>query len=321
MKDAGLVVVTGAGGFVGRHLVGEMLTRGMRVRAISRGRPLPVNHPPGLECCAVDDIVTAPWESLLRDARVIVHLAAAAHRANPRDDLDAQRVWAVNVRAVGELTRAASRAGVSRLILLSSIGVLGASSGTGAFDAASPPSPHDYYSRTKFAAERALQEAADDSPLQPCVVRAPLVFGPGAPGNFARLVTAIERGLPLPIAAVHNRRSLVSVWNLCDLLIACITHPRAPGTPLLVADDETLSTVELVRACASCLRSSPRLVYIPLSLLRLASRVLGRQEDFERLCGSLVVDTRATRERLGWQPPLTFRSGLARTLAGRRANA
>jgi nucleoside-diphosphate-sugar epimerase len=313
------VVVTGAGGFVGRHLVSELLRRGVTVRALVRSQAsAPHTRHAALEIREVADIVGARWDELLSGAGAIVHLAALAHRGNPRSADEAHRVRAVNVGAVTELTRAARAAQVRRLVLLSSIGVLGASSGDQPFDGASIPAPHDFYSRTKLDAELAAQDTRAGSPLELCVVRAPLVFGPDAPGNFGRLVTAIRRGMPLPLGAVDNRRSLISVWNLCDLLITCLTHPGASGVPLLAADDEVISTAQLVRQCAACLHVRPRLIRVPVRLLKPACELLGRRADFERLCGSLVVDTRYTQERLGWRPPLDLQEGVRQAIAGSR---
>ncbi len=146
------------------------------------------------------------------------------------------------------------------------------------------------------------------------MVRAPLVFGPKAPGDFGRLVASIQHGGPLPLGAIRNRRSLVSVWNLCDLLIACLTHPAAPGAPLLVADAPAVSTPELVRLCAEMLGVTARLWPVPVGVLRLAAAAAGREVDFMRLCGSLTVDDRDTRRRLGWAPPLDLRAGLRQSL-------
>jgi nucleoside-diphosphate-sugar epimerase len=263
-----------------------------------------------LEVCVADDIVGAPWGKILAGTTSVVHLAAVAHRDDPRSDAEAQRVREVNVSAVAELTRAACAAQVQRLVLLSSVGVLGATTGDRPFDGTSPPRPHNFYSRTKLEAELAAEAARSGSTLELCVVRAPLVFGPDAPGNFGRLLTAVARGVPLPVGAIKNKRSLVSVWNLCDLLITCLTHPHAPGAPLLTADDESVSTADLVRLCATFLNKQPRLISAPTALLRLAFQVTGRQSDFDRLCGSLVVDTRQTRERLDWSPTLSLREGL-----------
>jgi nucleoside-diphosphate-sugar epimerase len=313
----GLTVVTGAAGFIGRHLVAELTERGYPVRAIVRSGSAPLPQHPALKVREVRDILAAPWSELLGGADAVVHLAAVAHRGAP-DEAEQRRVSAVNVDVVEELTRAAAGAGLRRLIFLSSVGVLGASSGAGAFDAHSVPAPHDFYSHTKLRAEHTAAAASAHSSLQLCIVRAPMVFGPQAPGNFARLLGAVRHRIPLPLASVSNRRSLISVWNLCDLLTTCLAHPRAPLAPVLAADEESVSTAQLVRLCAEALGTRARLFALPVALLRLACTLLGRPADFERLCGSLVIDSRETYARLDWQPPLTLREGLRRTAAAMR---
>ena len=311
----GVVVVTGANGFIGRHLVAELTRRGYVVRVVVRQRSSRFEDHSAIEIREVRDIVNAPWGELLAGAEAIVHLAAIAHCANPGSTQEAQRIRAVNVEAVADLTRGAAAARVRRMVLLSSIGVLGATSGATAFDDASTPAPHDFYSRTKLDAERAAADASAGSLLQLCVVRAPLVFGPAAPGNFGRLIACIRRGIPLPLGAIDNRRSLISVWNLSDLLITCVTHPRAAERPILAADDEVVSTPELVRLCAGFLDTRARLIPVPIALLRLGCRMLGRQADFDRLCGSLTVDTRQMHERLGWIARFDLREGLRLAVA------
>ncbi len=310
-----VVVVTGASGFIGRHLVAELIQRRYVVRVVIRQRGFRSQNNSGIETREVRDIVGAPWGELLAGAEAVVHLAAIAHRASPSRAQQARRVRAVNVEAVADLTRGAAAARVRRMVLLSSIGVLGATSGATAFDEASIPAPHDFYSRTKLDAERAAADASAGSLLQLSVVRAPLVFGPAAPGNFGRLIACIKRGIPLPLGAIDNRRSLLSVWNLCDLLITCLTHPRAAERPILAADDEVVSTPELVRLCAGFLGTRARLVPVPVALLRLACGVLGRQADYDRLCGSLTVDTRQMHERLGWIAKLDLMEGLRKAVA------
>lgn len=308
------IVVTGAGGFIGRHLVAELAARGHRVRAIVRsaGRR-PAAHP-AVEVCEIDSVLGAPWPQLLAGSGALVHLAAIAHRATPSSAPGQALVYAVNRDAVGQLTRAAVDARLERLLFLSSIGVLGASSGSGAFDAHSLPAPHDLYARSKHAAEEAAVRACAGSALQLCIVRPPMVFGPNAPGNFSRLSALIRGGLPLPLAGIDNRRSLISVWNLCDLLLTCLTHPQAAHAPVLAADDEAPSTPELIRRCAEALGRPARLFYVPPQVLQVACRVLGRQADYQRLCDSLVIDTRESCRRLDWRPPLTLREGLLRSL-------
>ena len=312
----GIIAVTGANGFVGQHLVAALLAHEHPVRAIVRQEwgPRPADR--RLEVRPVGEFRQAAWPELLRGADALVHLAAVAHRPPPRDARTGADVHAVNVEAVATIARGAVAAGVRRMIYLSSIGVLGA---IGTFDGSSPPAPHDFYSRTKLAGERAAEREAGGSPLQLCVIRVPLVFGPHAPGNFARLVNYVRRGVPLPLGAVHNRRSLLSVWNLAELLIHCLRHPGAPGAPLVAADEESISTPELIRLCAEGLHTRARLVSVPVRALRIACAALGRSADFDRLCGSLVIDTAATWSRLQWRPLLGVRDGVRRAAAAATA--
>ena len=284
------------------------------MRALARRRAV-IEGGSNVEIREAGDLIQIDWPAALNGADAVVHLAAIAHRGTPKDAAEASRVRAINVAAVADLTAAAALAGVRRLIFLSSIGVLGADSGISAFDGSSPAAPHDFYSQTKLDAERAAATAAAKSKLELCIVRPPLVFGPHAPGNFGRMIKWVDRGIPLPLGAIHNRRSLVSVWNLCDFLIHCLADRGAVGEPLLVADEETISTSELLRLCARLLGRPDRLLPVPAELLRMAGRILGRSADIDRLCGSLVVDTRDTCLRTGWRAPLRLSDGLRRALA------
>jgi nucleoside-diphosphate-sugar epimerase len=312
-----LILVTGATGFVGRHLIAELCARGYAVRALVR-REAAIDRAPNVDICEIDDITQVSWPEALQGVDAVVHLAAIAHSGPPRDKANAERIQSVNVTAVAQLTAAvAATPGVRRLVLLSSIGVLGADSGTSAFDGSSPAAPHDFYSQSKLDAERSAENAATDSALQLCIVRPPLVYGPNPPGNFGRLIRLLARGIPLPLGAIDNRRSLISVWNLCDFLITCLSNPGAVGTPLLVADEERISTPDLLRLCASLIGRPARLLPAPVALLRLAGGVLGRRADIERLCGSLVVNTRETYLRTGWRAPNTLQDELHRALTAR----
>ncbi|MGH8139419.1 MAG: NAD-dependent epimerase/dehydratase family protein [Steroidobacteraceae bacterium] len=307
------VVVTGATGFIGSQLVATLAARGYAVRAVTR-RGNRRSLPPGVERHEIANLVGTEWAGVLRGADAIVHTAAMAHRAEPGTAEERERIRAVNVEATGELAAAANACGVRRMVLLSSIGVLGAQSGDGAFNASTPPAPHDFYSRTKLESERIAMALAAQGSVEVSIVRPPLVFGPHAPGNFGRLMKGLQRGIPLPLGAVHNRRSFVSVWNLCDFVIACLTSGGAIGLPLLVADEEVVSIAELLRRCARILGNRLPPLPVPVALLRLAGAVVGRQADIERLCSSLIVDTRDSQTRTGWRPPLSLSEGLYRTL-------
>jgi nucleoside-diphosphate-sugar epimerase len=308
-----LILVTGATGFIGRHLIAALCANGYAARALVR-RGSVLDARPNVEIREIDDIAQANWSAALHGVDAVVHLAAIAHRGSPSDEADAKRVRSVNVSAVAELTAAAATLRIRRLILLSSIGVLGADSGISAFDGASPESAHDFYSQTKLDAEHAAEKAAAGSVLELCIVRPPLVYGPNAPGNFGRMIRWLAKGTPLPLGAIRNQRSLISVWNLCDCLIACLSSPGAVGRPLVVADEETISTTELLRLCARLMERPARLLPVPAALLRLAGGILGRRADIERLCGSLVVNTRDTYLRIGWRAPKSLEDELRRAL-------
>ena len=311
-----LILVTGATGFIGRHLIAALSANGHAVRALVR-QGVVLDTGSNVDIRQIGDIAQTNWPEALRGVDAIVHLAAIAHRGSPIDETDANRVRSVNVSAVADLTAAAGTLGVRRLILLSSIGVLGADSGNSTFSGSSAAAPHDFYSQTKLDAEQAAENSAADSKLELCIVRPPLVYGPHAPGNFGRMVRWVAKGIPLPLGAIHNQRSLISVWNLCDCLITCLSSPGAVGKPLVVADEETISTSELLRLCARLMGRPERLLPVPAALLRLAARILGRRADIERLCGSLVVNTRDTYLRTGWRAPKSLPDELRRALTPR----
>ena len=221
-------------------------------------------------------------------------------RDSAADPLAAFR--AVNVAATLNLARQATEAGVRRFVFVSTIGVNGAETFGRPFTAEDAAAPHSPYAVSKHEAEVALQELAQRTGLELVIVRPTLVIGPGAPGNFARLIGALSRGLPMPFAAVRNRRSLVGRDNLADLIVTCLAHPQAKGRTFLVSDDEDLSTPELLRRTASALGKRARLIPVPAAILQGLARMLGRSAMAQQLCGSLQVDSRATRERLGWAP-------------------
>jgi nucleoside-diphosphate-sugar epimerase len=222
----------------------------------------------------------------------------------------------VNVDATLALARQSTRAGVRRLLFLSSIKVNGESTPGRPFTANDTPDPRDAFARCKQAAEAGLLELAAQHGLDFAIIRPPLVYGPGVRGNFGRLVRFVERGLPLPFASITNRRSLVSVWNLADLVALAIEHPAAAGRVWLVSDCEDVSTPELIRHIARALHRPARLWPVPPALLALAAAVVGRRDEALRLTGSLYVDVAPTAEVLGWRPALSLAAGLDRTVAG-----
>jgi UDP-glucose 4-epimerase len=219
-----------------------------------------------------------------------------------------------NVLGTEQLARAAAAAGIKRFVYLSSIKVNGESSGKRQFRADDEPRPQDDYARSKLEAERRLSAIEATSGMCVSIVRSPLVYGPGVRGNFLRLLSLVRSGLPKPLAAIVNVRSMVSVWNLCDLVLALLRHERPMSGVFLVADGEAVSTAELIRRLAQIMHRPARLFPVPVGALRAAAALTGRSAEFGRLCDSLAVDISETRARLGWSPPLAFDAGLERTV-------
>jgi nucleoside-diphosphate-sugar epimerase len=244
--------------------------------------------------------------ALVEDSDAVVHLAALAHRAV--DESDLRRV---NVDATMRLAEAAAGR-VRRFVFLSSVKVHGEDSGAGAFGESDTPRPEDAYGKCKLEAERLLTEISARSGMELVVLRPPLVYGPRVKANFLRLLRWVNSGLPLPLAGIRNRRSLIYLGNLVDAIALCVEHPAARG-PFLVSDEEIVSTPELVSRVARSLGRPARLFPAPSALLRLAGTLLGRSDQMQRLTGNLVLDVSRARRLIGWRPPLALDQGLAET--------
>jgi nucleoside-diphosphate-sugar epimerase len=301
-----MIVVTGANGFVGRALCGHLRSLGRQVRAVSRSAS------PG--CLAVGPIdARTDWSAALRDAVAVVHLAARVHVMHDtvEDPLAAFR--AVNVEASVNLATQAARHGVRRFVFVSSIKVNGETSPRGRpFRPEDPPAPVDPYGISKREAEDALLGLGRDAGMEVVVIRPPLVYGPGVKANFRAMMRWLQRGVPLPLGAVHNRRSLVGLDNLVDLIVTCIDHPAAAHEVFMAGDGEDVSTPELLRRLAAALGVRARLVPVPPSWLVAAATVLGKRAVAQRLCGDLQVDVSRTTRILGWVPPNSVDEGLRR---------
>lgn len=296
------ILVTGAGGFIGRAVCGRLMDAGHGVRALHGRRPAPA----GTQALRADLAAAPDWPRLLDGVAAVVHLAGLAHAPVGRVARDA--LWRVNVAATADLGNAAAAAG-ARLVFVSSAKVLGA---TGRFDDATPPAPPDLYAESKWAAERALAAVPG---LDHVVLRPPLVYGPGVGANFLKLLKLMDAGLPLPFAAVAARRSLIGVENLADAILACLRAAPGAGRAYLVADGAAPSLAELLAAIAAGLGRPARLFSFPVPLLAGLARLAGRGELVERLFADLVVDDREFRRVHGWRPPVPFEEGLARTCA------
>ncbi len=306
------ILVTGATGFVGRAVVPLLEQRGHAVRAAVRTAGAAV--PGSAATVVVEDIGPATgWSHALEGIDAVVHLAARVHvmRDTASDPLAAFR--RVNTAGTRVLAEAAAAAGVRRFVYLSSVKALADESRPEPLDEATEPDPHSPYGISKLEAERALAEVATRSGLEVVVIRPPLVYGPGVGGNFRRLLQAVDRGLPLPLGTLDNRRSLIYVGNLADAVLECLTHPRAAGGRFLVHDGRPMSTAELVRAIADAMGRPARLLPVPRAVLALGARLTGQQATFDRIAGTLVIDDGAIRRALNWRPPYYPAYGLRET--------
>ena len=307
------ILVVGASGFVGRSVVRDLLKRGRRVLAAARD---PQGLPAAAEFVPLADL-TQPladwgWGALLASVDAVVYLAARVHVMNDTHPDPLQAYRAVNRDAAVALARAAAQQGVRRFVYLSSVKVNGEASARPLTEE-DAPHPTDPYGISKLEAEEALLDLGNQTGLEVVVLRPPLVYGPGVKANFMALARAAGRGLPLPIGAVRNRRSMIYVENLADLIAVVLSHPAAAGQIFSATDGQDLSTAEMTRQLAEAQGRTPRLPAVPVALLALLGRLTGRTAVIQRLTGSLQLSTAKAQDLLGWTPPYPVWQALART--------
>jgi nucleoside-diphosphate-sugar epimerase len=241
----------------------------------------------------------------------VVHLAARVHVINDTVADPLAEFRKSNVEATLALATQAAQAGVQRFIFISSVKVNGEHTQPGhTFRADDTPSPQDPYGISKMEAEVGLRAIAQQTGMEVVIIRPPLVYGPGVKANFASMVQWLQRGVPLPLGAIHNRRSLVALDNLVDLITTCLDHPAAANQTLMVSDGEDVSTTELLRRMAAALGIPARLLPVPQRLLEWGATLVGKKEVAQRLFSSLQVDAQPTRQLLGWKPPVSLDQGL-----------
>ena len=308
------VLITGASGFVGRTLLPVLSLRSHEIVAAMRAAPSDRETPSN--AVAIGDIdADTDWSTALHGADAVVHLAARVHvmSENARDPLREFR--RVNTDGTLNLARQAAAAGVKCFIFLSTIGVNGNSTSYGKiFTETSASLPHDPYSVSKHEAEAGLHAISKSTGMEIVIIRPTLVHGSKAPGNFGKLTRLVAKGLPLPLASIDNRRSLVGIDNLVDFIITCLEHPAAANETFLVSDGEDLSTPDLIRRMAHSMNRPARLLPVPKSVLMAAAAMLGKRDMAQRLCGSLQVDISKARTLLGWNPPVSVDEGLRRAV-------
>lgn len=305
------VLLTGATGFVGQNLLKRLQqARDFQLTCAVRRQSSEHN---GREVIVGNLSATTKWHEALQDQQVVIHTAARAHVMIDEVSDPLTEYRKVNVDGTLNLARQAATAGVKRFIFISSIKVNGEQTETGQpFSSHDTPSPEDFYGVSKCEAEQGLRELASETGMEVVIIRPPLVYGPGVKGNFANMIKLVDKGLPLPLGAIHNKRSLVALGNLVDLISTCIDHPNAANETFLVSDGEDLSTTQLLQGVAEAMGKPSRLIPVPSGLLQFGAILLGKKAVAQRLLGSLQVDISHTQERLNWTPPLTVKQGLRR---------
>lgn len=301
------IVVTGANGFIGRAVLHRLSSEGMNVRGAVRQL-----SGSSTEVLSPSLGVHGDWRTVLAGSSVIIHTAARAHVLKEGAEAPLQLFRELNTSGALQLAEQAAEVGVKRFVFLSSIGVNGTQS-TKPFKETDMPQPVEPYAISKLEAEQGLMALAQQTGMEVVIIRPPLVHGLGAPGNFGRLARAIRRKFPLPLGAVtENRRTLVGLDNLVDLIIVCSYHPAAANQVFLAGDDESLSTASLLRRMARAFGVAPCLLPVPVPILKAMACTIGRSAIIDRLCSSLQVDITKAKKVLGWSPPLTVDEGLAK---------
>ena len=305
------VLVSGASGFVGRRLTATLAAAGRDVRAALR-QPSLWSAADRVESVVMGDLdANTDWTAALNDVVSVVHLAARVHVMEDTAVDPLVEFRRVNVQGTLQLARQAVDAGVRRFVFISSAKVNGEDTLKDCpYTADDTPAPVDAYGISKMEAEQGLLALAAATELEVVIVRPVLIYGPGVKANFLKMMRWLDRGLPLPLGAINNQRSLLSVDNLVSLIVTCLEHPNAVNQVFMASDGEDISTTILMRRTALALGKSARLLPVPTAVLTAAAALLGKRDVAQRLCGSLQVDIAKTRRVLGWTPPLSVDAGL-----------
>ena len=304
------ILVTGSTGFVGSAFLSQLRSKNIHdITIIIRKRREDINYD-GIKVIVSEIHEGIDLSNALVDIDTVVHLAARAHILDEKVLSPLNTFREVNVFSTLNLAAQAASNGVKRFIFISSIGVNGNKTNRDSFTAIDKPSPKEPYAISKYEAEVGLHQISNETDMELVIIRPPLVYGANAPGNFGRLMQIVERGIPLPLGGVHNKRSFVALPNLVDLIINCVENPAAANQTLLVSDGEDLSTAELLTRMSKALGRRSRLFYVPQILLEFGLLVIGKQSIAHRLCGNLQIDMSKTVELLDWLPPVSLDEGL-----------
>lgn len=304
------VLISGATGFVGSGVIDRLLVMD-DVSVIAASRRTDLVWPLAVTPLLLSDLGSSSQLIALEGVDAVIHSAARVHVMSDQASDPLAEFRKVNVAGTLNFARQAAEAGVRRFIFLSSVKVNGEGTPVGVpYRADTPAAPVDSYGVSKMEAEQGLRELAAETGMEVVIIRPTLVYGPGVKANFLNMMRWLHKGVPLPFGAIHNRRSLVALDNLVDLIVTCIEHPAAANQTFLVSDGEDLSTTDLLRRMGAALGIPARLLPVPSWLLEVGAAMLGKQALAHRLCGSLQVDINKTRELLGWSPPVSVDAAL-----------
>lgn len=308
------ILVTGANGFIGHALCNKLLADNYKINGIVRPKKYNSRILKGIDITQIESIgPKTDWSEALIGIACVVHLAARVHivMKDTHDPLTLFRE--VNVAGTERLAREAASANVRRFIFMSSVKVNGEGR-TAPYNEEDIQQPQDAYSISKWEAEKVLKEISDETGMELVIIRSPLVYGPGVKANFLRLLALVEKGVPLPLASVNNRRSLIYIGNLVDAIVTCMQNPKASGQTYFVSDGDDVSTPELIRRMSYALKRPVRLFPFPLFMLKMAGRFSGKGVEIDRLLGSLMVDSSKIQRDLDWRAPFTMAQGLRETM-------
>lgn len=314
-----MILLTGATGFVGKAILKRLMQQ-PKLMIRTYGRRVPVSL--SVEnVCAVSHVIgeisrTVDYTPAISDVDVVIHCAAQTHVMDKSVNNAANIYTDINIDGVLNLARHAAAAGVRRFIFVSSIKVNGESTAIGsAFKYTDNAMPEDPYGVSKAEAEDGLWQISKETGMEIVIIRPPLVYGPGVKANFSSMMRLVSKSLPLPLGAIKNKRSMVALDNLVDLIVTCVEHPKAANQIFLVSDDQDMSTTELLQKMAHAFEKKAKLIPIPMSWIKWVATLLGKKVVADKLCGSLQVDITHTKETLGWKPPVTMEQQLAKIAA------
>lgn len=305
MHELKKVLITGGTGFLGKQLL-KSVSNNFEVVTLVRNTPIDINS------VLVGNLASATdFSKALAGVGVVIHLAARAHVTKEQSIKPIEEFREVNTRATLQLAKQAALSGTKRFIFVSSIGVNGVSNLV-SFKHTDKPEPSEDYAISKYEAEIGLKKIAEDTGMEVVIIRPPLVYGKGAPGNFGTLLKVSEKNLPLPLGRINNQRSFVAIDNLVDLIKTCIDHPAAANQIFLASDDEDISTSDLLKKLTLAAGNKPWLIPVPVSFLKFLASIVGKKVTVERFSSSLTVDIEHTKKTLNWKPPITLDEGIRR---------